>query len=401
MSADHPAVTGAVIPSDLFGFAERLTDAERRVIQDLRKDLQQSVHPQLNEAWDRAELPDQLLQAVRGLELMDPPALRAAGEPVRDLLTGFRNFELARCDINVGTLYNAQAGLFRTVCTLGGSPEQARELDARIRSYELTGVFALTEPDHGSDVAGGLATSATRNEATGQWTINGAKRWIGGASVSEVMATFARDTADGQVKCFLVPREAAGVSMTIIPNKASLRIMQNAHIEYRDVRVPEEARLQGINSFKDVARCLRTMRSDVSWMATGAQAGAYEAALRYVRRREQFGRPLAGFQLIQEKLARMLGNLTASLGMVVQLTEQQAAGVFKDENSALAKMQTSLMLRETVALAREVCGGNGITLDTDVARFHADAEAIYSYEGTHEINALIVGRAVTGVGAFV
>ncbi len=401
MSAGRPTAVGTVIPSDLYGFAERLTEAEQKVLTDLREQLQTTVYPLLNDAWDRAELPEELLQAVRGLELMDPPALREAGEPIRDILTGFRNFELARCDINVGTLYNAQAGLFRTVCTLGGSPEQSRELDAKIRTYELTGVFALTEPDHGSDVAGGLATSATRDEATGEWVINGAKRWIGGASVSDVTATFARETADGQVKCFLVPREAEGVSMTIIPNKASLRIMQNAHIEYRDVRVTEADRLQGINSFKDVARCLRNMRSDVAWMAVGAQAGAYEAALRYVREREQFGRPIAGFQLVQEKLALMLGNLTASLGMVVQLTEQQAAGVFKDENSALAKMYTALRLRETVALAREVCGGNGITLDTDVARFHADAEAIYSYEGTHEINALIVGRAVTGVGAFV
>jgi glutaryl-CoA dehydrogenase len=401
VSARRPVAVGTVIPSDLYGFAERLTEAERKVLTDLREQLQSTVYPHLNDAWDKAELPAELLQAVRGLELMDPPALRAAGEPVRDLLTGFRNFELARCDINVGTLYNAQAGLFRTVCTLGGSPAQAAELDARIRTYELTGVFALTEPDHGSDVAGGLATSATRDEATGEWVINGAKRWIGGASVSDVMATFARDTADGQVKCFLVPREAEGVTMTIIPNKASLRIMQNAHIEYQDVRVAEADRLHGINSFKDVARCLRNMRSDVAWMAVGAQAGAYEAALRYVREREQFGRPIAGFQLVQEKLALMLGNLTASLGMVVQLTEQQAAGVYRDENSALAKMYTSLRLRETVALAREVCGGNGITLDTDVARFHADAEAIYSYEGTHEINALIVGRAVTGIGAFV
>lgn len=401
MSAGRPTAVGTVIPSDLYGFAERLTAAEQKVLTDLREQLQSTVYPHINDAWDKAELPQELLDAVRGLELMDPPALREAGEPVRDILTGFRNLELARCDINVGTLYNAQAGLFRTVCTLGGSPEQARDLDAKIRTYELTGVFALTEPDHGSDVAGGLATSATRDEATGEWVINGAKRWIGGASVSDVMATFARDTADGQVKCFLVPREAEGVSMTIIPNKASLRIMQNAHIEYRDVRVSEGDRLHGINSFKDVARCLRNMRSDVAWMAVGAQAGAYEAALRYVREREQFGRPIAGFQLIQEKLAIMLGNLTASLGMVVQLTEQQSAGVFKDENSALAKMYTSLRLRETVALAREVCGGNGITLDTDVARFHADAEAIYSYEGTHEINALIVGRAVTGVGAFV
>lgn len=401
MAPVREPVTGTVIPSDLYGFAERLTEAERSVLSTLREDLRTTVYPLVNDAWDRAELPEELVQAVRGLDLMDPRQLREAGEPIRDILTGFRNFELARCDINVGTLYNAQAGLFRTACTLGGSPEQAAELDAKITTYELTGVFGLTEPDHGSDVAGGLATTATYDDATQEWVINGAKRWIGGATISDVVATFARDTADGQVKCFLVPREAEGVCMTIIPNKASLRIMQNAHIDYQDVRVPESARLQGINSFADVARCLRSMRSDVAWMAVGAQAGAYEAALKYVREREQFGRPIAGFQLIQEKLAVMMGNLTASLGMMVQLTEQQAQGIFKDENSALAKMYTSLRLRETVGLAREVCGGNGITLETDVARFHADAEAIYSYEGTHEINALIVGRAVTGIGAFV
>ncbi|MFC7403242.1 acyl-CoA dehydrogenase family protein [Citricoccus sp. GCM10030269] len=393
-------VTGAVIPSDLYGFAERLTEAERTVLTELRTVLEEQVRPHLNQHWDAATFPDEIRQPLRDLRLMDPPALKAAGEPVRDILTGFRNFELARLDLNVGTYVNAQAGLFRTVCLLGGSPEQAEQLDAQIRDYTLNGVFALTEPDHGSDVAGGLATSA-RRQSDGSWVINGAKRWIGGALEADVLATFARDEDDGQVKCFLVPRTAEGMHLEKIHHKASLRIMQNAHITYTDVRVEEADRLQGISSFKDVSRCLRSMRSDVAWMAAGAQAGAFEAAQRYVRQREQFGRPLAGFQLIQEKLAVMLGNLTASLGMVVQLTEQQAQGIYRDENSALAKMFTSLRLRETTALAREVCGGNGITLDTDVARFHADAEAVYSYEGTHEVNALIVGRAVTGVGAFV
>ncbi|WP_218221801.1 acyl-CoA dehydrogenase family protein [Nesterenkonia sp. Act20] len=393
-------VRGSVIPSDLYGFAERLSTAERTVITELRRVLTEEVHPHLNAAWDEARFPEEIIAPLQGQQLMDPPALRAAGEPIRDIFLGFRNFELSRCDINVATYYNAAASLFRTVCALGGSPEQARELDAKIITHELTGVFALTEPDHGSDVAGGLATEATQDPGTGDWIINGAKRWIGGAGAADVVATFARDTADSQVKCFLVPTSAPGLSMTTIEHKASLRIMQNADISYREVRVPESARLQRINSFTDVAGCLRRMRSDVAWMATGAMAGAYEAALDYVARREQFGRPIAGFQLVQEKLAMMLGNLTASLGMVVQLSEQQAAGTYRDENSALAKMYTSLRLRETVALAREVCGGNGITLDTDVARFHADAEAIYSYEGTHEINALIVGRAVTGVGAF-
>jgi glutaryl-CoA dehydrogenase len=177
-------------------------------------------------------------------------------------------------------------------------------------------------------------------------------------------------------------------------------MMQNAHITLDGVRVTEADRLHSVNSFKDVAAMLRAMRSDVAWIATGIQAGAFEAALKYVREREQFGRQLGSFQLVQEKLARMLGNVTASLSLVVRLTEQQERGIYRDQDSALAKMQTSLAMRETVALAREVVGGNGITLDTDVARFHADAEAVYSYEGTHEINALIVGRALTGASAF-
>jgi len=393
-------VVGSVIPSDLFGFAERLTEAERRVLAELRQVLADQVHPYLNEAWDRARFPEEVIAPLRSLELMDPPELREAGEPIRDIFLGFRNFELARCDINIATHYNAQASLFRTVCSIGGSPQQAEELDTKIVTHELTGVFALTEPEHGSDVAGGLGTEATQDLATGEWVISGQKRWIGGAASADVVATFARDTGDGDIKCFLVPVDAEGLTFAAIPHKASLRIMQNADITYHQVRVPQTARLQRINGFGDVAACLRRMRSDVAWMAAGAMAGAYEAALAYVRRREQFGRPIAGFQLVQEKLALMLGNLTASLGMVCQLSEQQAAGSYRDENSALAKMFTSLRLRETAALAREVCGGNGITLDTDVARFHADAEAIYSYEGTHEINALIVGKAVTGMGAF-
>lgn len=388
------------IPSDVFGFTDRLTEAEKEVLAELREVLDTQVHPYLNDAWNEDRFPDEVVEPLESLQLMDPPKLKEAGEGVRDIFTAFRNFELSRCDVNMATFYNAQAGLFRTACLMGGDEDQAARLDEQIRNYEIHGVFALTEPDHGSDIAGGLATSATQN-GDGTWTINGAKRWIGGAFMADVLCTFARDTADEQVKAFLVPRSADGVTLEKIERKASLRIMQNAEITYENVVVDDDTRLRNINSFKDVASCLRVMRSDVTWIAVGAMAGAYEAAVRYVKKREQFGKPIGGFQLIQEKLATMLGNVTASLGMAVQLTEQQAAGTYKDENSALAKMFTASKLRETVALAREVCGGNGITLDTDVARFHADAEAVYSYEGTHEINALIVGRSITGTSAFV
>lgn len=384
---------------DVYGFSERLTAAEKTVLDELRTTLTEKVYPYLNDAWHEDRLPEEIIEPLQSLRLMNPAALEEAGESVRGVFESMRTFELARCDTNVATFFNAQAGLFRTVVKQGGSAEQVAELDPKIVNYELLGVFALTEPEHGSDVAGGLQTTASQND-DGTWTINGAKRWIGGAFQADVLCTFARDTADNQVKAFLVPREAEGVSLEKIERKASLRIMQNADIYYDNVQVPGDARLLNINSFRDVAKCLRLLRSDVSWIAAGAMAGAYEAAVRYTTNREQFGKPIAGFQLIQEKLATMLGNVTASVALAMQLTEQQDAGVYKDENSALAKMFTASKLRETVALAREVCGGNGITLDTDVARFHADAEAVYSYEGTHEINALIVGRAITGQSAF-
>jgi glutaryl-CoA dehydrogenase len=339
----------------------------------------------------------EVLDAVVRLDLMRPEGVDAS-EAASSMFSGFRNYVLARTDVSVATLYNAQSGLFRSAVALGGSPAQAADLDPRIASFELRGAFALTEPDHGSDIARGLATTARRDGDA--WILDGEKRWIGGAAASDVLAVFARDVDDDAVKAFLVPTDAPGVSIEAIDGKVSLRPMQNAVIRLDGVRVAEDSRLQNVNGWRDVARILRAMRSDVAWIATGLQAGALEAAVRYVRERRQFGRPLAGFQLVQEKVARMLGNATSSLGLVVQLSLRQDGGERADENSAHAKMQTARLARETVALAREVVGGNGILLEHGVARFFADAEAVYSYEGTHEINSLIVGRAVTGSSAF-
>lgn len=380
---------------DPYGIADRLTEAERAPILRLRTVLDNEIKPLVAKYWEKGEFPYQIAPSLHGLNLMTPEEID--GEP-RSLYHGFRIFELARTDASMATFYTAQAGLFRTSCRVGASPEQFAELDPKITSFETTGVFCLTEPDHGSDIAGGLATTAERQGD--EWVINGAKRWIGGAFTADYLAVFARDVADGQVKAFLVDREAPGVTLEKIYGKTALRMMQNADITLENVRVPEAQRLQNCNSFKDVAAMLRVMRSDVAWIATGIQAGAYEAALRYVCSREQFSKSLGSFQLVQEKLARMLGNVTASLSMVSDLAAKQDRGEYRDEDSALAKMWISLHMRETVALAREVVGGNGITLATDVARFHADAEAVYSYEGTHEINALVVGRSITGKSAF-
>ncbi|MEE9098045.1 acyl-CoA dehydrogenase family protein [Pseudarthrobacter phenanthrenivorans] len=384
--------------ADWYDAESLLTLEERRVLARLRSFLDAEAKPLLAEYWERGEFPEQLARPLIDLDLMEPAELASDG-PARGIYKGFRIFELARTDVSLATWYTAQAGLFRTAIRVGASEEQQAEWMPQVIDFSLKGVFSLTEPESGSDIAGGLSTTA-RRQADGSWILDGAKRWIGGASTADVLAVFARDTEDGQVKAFLVDRTADGVTLEKIQGKTSLRMMQNAHITLTGVRVPEAMRLHNVNSFKDVAAMLRAMRSDVAWIATGIAAGAFEAALGYVNERRQFGRTLGSFQLVQEKLARMLGNVTASLSLVVRLTEQQAKGIYRDQDSALAKMQTSLFMRDTVALAREVVGGNGITLAADVARFHADAEAVYSYEGTHEINALIIGRALTGESAF-
>lgn len=399
MTAD-PASTpsGLFYPSDQYDYAALLSGAERELLKGLRAVLDETVRPVIDDHWERGEFPFEIVQPLADLDLISPAELTRDGARPSAIYAGFRSFELARADASVATFYNAQASLFRGAVTVGGSAEQAAEWDPKICSFQTRGVFCLTEPEHGSDVAGGLATRARR--VGDQWEITGAKRWIGGASSAHYLCVFARDDADRQVKAFLVPADDPAVTISTIRRKVSLRMMQNSDIELRGVRVPESARLQNVNSFADVAGLLRRTRSDIAWMATGVQAGAFEAAVRYVNARTQFGKSLGSFQLTQQKLAIMLGNLTASLGMVVRLTQQQERGIYADEDSALAKMYCALRMRETVALAREVAGGNGIVLDYDVARFHADAEAVYTYEGTHDINSLIVGRSITGVGAF-
>jgi len=384
--------------SDVYNHFELLTPEEQAAIKRLRPVLDNQVKPHINEYWEAGEFPTQIIEPLVSGGFMNPTEVISVGARPSGLYGGFRNFELARTDVSTATFYNAVSGLWRTTINLGGSPEQAAKWDPLIATFDFTGVFGLTEPEHGSDIAGGLATTAVRNGET--WTLNGSKRWIGGCSLVTYLAIFARDEADGKVKGFLVEKDAPGITLTKMKGKTSLRLMQNFDIEIKNVSVSEDMRLQNINSFADVAGLLRNMRSDVAWIATGAQAGAYEAAVNYVKEREQFGKPIASFQLIQEKLAHMLANVTASLSMVVRLTQQQDEGVFIDENSAMAKMHIAKLYRETAALAREVVGGNGILLETDVARFHADAEAVYSYEGTHEINSLILGRAITGVSSF-
>jgi glutaryl-CoA dehydrogenase len=282
---------------------------------------------------------------------------------------------------------------------LCGSEEQKQRWLPEMARMEKIGAFGLTEPDVGSGVAGGLTTTARRDGA--EWVLDGQKKWIGNATFADYIVIWARDTEDGQVKGFVVEQGTPGFSAMKMHDKIALRVVQNAHITLDGVRVPEENRLQKAASFRETAKVLRLTRAGVAWQAVGCARGAYEHALAYAKEREQFGKPIAGFQLVQDLLVKMLANITASACLCARLAQLQAAGTAADEHSALAKVFCTVRMRETVGYARELLGGNGILLENQVGRFVADAEAIYSYEGTREINTLVVGRAITGLSAFI
>jgi glutaryl-CoA dehydrogenase len=315
------------------------------------------------------------------------------------LFTGFIALELARVDPSMATFLGVHNGLAMGSIVELGSEEQRQRWLPEMARLEKVGAFGLTEPHGGSDVAGGLETTARRDGD--EWVLDGAKRWIGNGTFADVVVVFARDVADDQVKTFVVEKGTPGFTATKMEGKLALRSVQNADLTFEGCRVPADHKLEGGNSFRDVNRVLKVTRGGVAWSAVGCQMGAFEAALAYAREREQFGRPIGGFQLVQDLLARMAGNVTASLGMAVRVAQLQEEGVFRDDQAALAKSYVTSRARETVAMAREVFGGNGILLENDVARYFNDAEALYSYEGTREINTLVVGRALTGQSAFV
>jgi glutaryl-CoA dehydrogenase len=256
-----------------------------------------------------------------------------------------------------------------------------------------------TEPDVGSGAGGGLTTTCRKNGD--DWIIDGQKKWIGNATFADYIVIWARDVDDNQVKGFVVQRETPGLSTEKMRDKIALRVVQNAYITLDGVRVPEQDRLQKATSFRQTAAVLRLTRAGVAWQAVGCARGAYDHALAYAKEREQFGKPIAAFQLVQDLLVRMLSNITASQCLCARLAALQADGKARDEHSAMAKAFCTVRMRETVGYARELLGGNGILLENQVGRFVADAEAIYSYEGTREINTLVVGRAITGHSAFV
>ena len=392
-------MTFTTLASDFYGSETLLTEREREAIGGLRAYLEAEVKPLVNDHWDRAEFPRQILPGLHAQPVFGMLWNETKPFECSALYSGWVALELARIDASVATYVGVQNGLAMGSIGVAGSEEQRAEWLPKLASGEVIGAFGLTEPLSGSDSAQGLRTTATREGD--EWVLNGSKRWIGNATFSDITVIWAKSTEDGQVKGFIVPTSTPGYTATKIERKQALRIVQNADITLENVRVPESLRLQKGESFRDTAAVLRLTRADVAWAAVGTAIGAYEAAVAYATTREQFGKPIARHQLVQDLLARSLMNITASISLCTRVSQMHDEGSQRDEHASLAKAFATTAMRETVALCREAFGGNGIVLDYDVARFHADAEALYSYEGTREMNSLIVGRAITGMGAFV
>jgi glutaryl-CoA dehydrogenase len=390
------------VNSDYYAVSDYLGDDDRALIARVRGFVDAEVTPIINEYWERADFPYQLLPKIAELGIVGT-AVHGYGAPgLTRLQTGLVAMELSRGDGSINTLNAVQSGLVMGSINLLGDDEQKERWLPDLAALRKLGAFALTEPDHGSDSVA-LETIAERDGDTYQLT--GAKRWIGLGHVADVVIVWARDTADDKVKAFVVERDAngeypAGYSAVAITGKIAKRAIQQAHIVLDHVRVPASNRLTGSTSFRDVGAVLNTTRSTVAWEALGHAVASYEIAVRYSLERVQFGQSIATYQLVQNKLANMLADLTAMQLICFRTAALQDSGRLSNEQASLAKLFTGQKSRALCRDARDLLGGNGLLLENHVARHLTDMEVVHTYEGTDFIQSLIIGRDITGISAF-
>jgi glutaryl-CoA dehydrogenase len=402
-TARRPAPQAKPLPapnSDFYQLKDVLTADELVLVKKVRTYMETKVAPIIDKYWADDAFPFELLPSFKTLGLggLGYEGYGCAGGSQK--LFGFVAMELARVDASMCTFFGVHSGLAMGSIYLDGSEEQKQKWLPPMARWEKIGCFGLTEPLVGSGASGGLTTTAKRDGDT--WVLNGQKRWIGNSTWCDLSIIWARDVADNQVKGFIVENKTTpGFSVEKMEHKIALKVVQNGQITLKDCRVPEANRLQGGNSFRDTARVLRMTRYMVGWASTGIQMGAFETALKYAQERLQFGKPIASFQMVQDLLAKMLANVTACQCLMVRLAQMDDDGKLGDQHAALAKAFCTAKSRETAAWGRELLGGNGIIADYNAGRFFADAEALYSYEGTYQMQNLIVGKAVTGISAFV
>jgi glutaryl-CoA dehydrogenase len=384
------------VKSDLFDLESLLTGEERDLRDRVRAFSDAEVIPVMAVCWERAEFPFHLVPKLADLGICGDTAEGYGCAGLSAVGAGLAAMELARGDGSVYTFFGATSGFaINTIHKLGSEEQKDKWLPSMARLEKL-GAFALTEPEHGSDA---VMLETTAHREGDEYVIDGRKRWIGNGTVADVIVVWAR-TEDGDLGGFLVEKGTPGLAATEITGKASKRPGIQADIALDGVRVPEENRLPKARSFKDATDALVVVRCGVAWEALGHAVASYEAALAYAKERHQFGKPIAGFQLVQDKLARMLADITTMYLLCIRLGRLAEEGGLTDAAASLAKMDNARKARRICLDARDLMGGNGILYERHVARHWADMEAVYTYEGTDSINSLIVGRKITGIRAF-
>ena len=379
---------------DYYHMDDLLTDKQRATRDRVRDFVQQEVIPNINPYWEKAETPWEIIKKLPELGIIGGPL---AGLDMTEV--GLVTFELAKGDGSVGTFYGVHSGLaMGSIGLLGSDEQKARWMPDMLKMTKI-GAFGLTEPKVGSNAVG-IQTVARKDGDN--YILNGAKRWIGNATLSDLLIIWARDE-DGKFGGFVIenPQETPGLTMENIWGKIDKRSVMNADIKLEDVRVPVANRLEHVSSFRHMAQVLGMGRYGVSWEAAGAATAAFEYALKYAKEREQFGKPIAAFQLIQAKLVEMASEVTAMQAMCMQLARLMTNMQVNEGILSMAKYHNARKARLVTSLARETLGGNGIMIDNHIARLWTDAEVIYTYEGSNEINLLIVGRDLTGENAIV
>ncbi|KAG8377036.1 hypothetical protein BUALT_Bualt09G0126300 [Buddleja alternifolia] len=401
VSVAFPQATPASIfppcASDYYQFDDLLTPEEQTIRNKVRECMEKEVAPTMAKYWEKAEFPFDVIPKFG--------ALRVAGGSIKGYgcpdisITGnaIAIAEFARVDASLSCLILAHTFLAMRTIALCGSEAQKQRYLPSLADLKTVSCWALSEPDYGSD-ASALKTTATKVE--GGWILNGQKRWTGYSTFADIIVIFARNTAANQINGFVLKKNTPGLQVTKIDNKVSLRIVQNGDILLKNVFIPDEDRLPGVNSFKDTNEVLAVARIMVAWQGVGVSMGVYDMCLRYLKERKQFGAPLAAFQITQQKLVQMLANVQGMFLVGWRLCKLYESGKMTLGHASLAKSWISLRGREAVSLGRELLGGNGILTDFLVAKAFCDMDAIYTIEGTYDINTLVTGREITGISSF-
>jgi glutaryl-CoA dehydrogenase len=388
---------GEALATDYFVVRDQFSQTEWERFISTRRFVDQEVLPVINDYWERAEFPWPLVPRLAELGIVGEDIEGYGCPGMSPLACGLVHMELHRGDGSLGTFLGVQAGLaMKSIALLGSEEQKQRWLPAMAR-LEKIGAFALTEPTHGSDSVQ-LETTARRDGS--DWVIDGAKRWIGNGTIADIVVVWARSEDDGQVKGFLVEPDTPGYQANVIEGKGGARAVWQADIRLEGVRVPAENRLPQATTFKDTGRVLLTTRAAVAWGALGHAVAAYDTALTYTKQRKQFGKPLCSFQIVQDRLVKMLAEVTGMQLYCMQIARLAADGRLTGTIAGLAKLNNTSKARQVIAAARDLLGGNGILLENHVIRHMTDIEILHTYEGTETMQTLIVGRDITGISAF-